>query len=220
MDRQPAGSMQSQIATAGQITTAGAYVLLDGRFVFMVGPTPRGDALAVVRLGGHREGGESPWACAVREVFEEASLQISPLVPPATYWFQAGREAETPRPGPPPEQPEDAPVPLLIVQGAGQCDEQLSAMYLANATGEAWPAAEARGLLLLSPTEIVRLICARVTLDEYRRAGGRAVLLDDLPGDLPLDPYLQLRVLAVLLLRYPDLGGALAAPASAGPYRA
>ncbi len=57
-----------------QTATAGAYVLLDGRFPFIVGPTPDGDRLAVVRLGGHREAGESPWQCAAREVMEESGV--------------------------------------------------------------------------------------------------------------------------------------------------
>jgi hypothetical protein len=43
------------------VATIGAYVMPDGRFPFVVGPTLQGDKLAVVRLGGHREAGEAPW---------------------------------------------------------------------------------------------------------------------------------------------------------------
>jgi hypothetical protein len=32
------------------VATAGAYVLANGRFAFMVGPTPQGDSLAVLLL--------------------------------------------------------------------------------------------------------------------------------------------------------------------------
>ena len=190
-----------------QITTAGAYVLLDGRFVFMVGPTPRNDGLAVVRLGGHREAGETAWGCVVREVQEEASLAISPLTPPATYWLAPGSAAETLAAGPPPDEGvEGDAAPLLMVMGLGEHAEPLSAMYLAHAIGKARPAHEARGLLLLSPNEVVRLVCTVATLDEYRQAGGLAILRDELPGHLPLEPYLQLRALAVLLVQHPNLG--------------
>jgi 8-oxo-dGTP pyrophosphatase MutT (NUDIX family) len=69
-----------------RVATAGAYVLADGLVVFMVGPNRAGDRLGVVRLGGHREAGETSWTCAGREVLEEASVRIRPIPPPATYW--------------------------------------------------------------------------------------------------------------------------------------
>ena len=69
------------------VATAGAYFLVDGRFAFMLDPTPDGASLAVVRLGGRREPGETPWQCAEREVHEEAGLRISPRTPPCTYWL-------------------------------------------------------------------------------------------------------------------------------------
>lgn len=79
-------------------------------------------------------------------------------------------------------------------------------MYLASATGAAAPLAETRGLLLLSRAEVSRLARAPLTLDQYLRAGGRALLRGDLPAHLPLEPFLQLRLLAALLERHPDLG--------------
>jgi hypothetical protein len=210
-----------------QISTAGAYVLLDGRFVFMVGPTPRGDGLAVVRLGGHPEAGETAWECAAREVHEEASLRIHPIAPPDTYWFQVGCESETLQPGPPSDAAlgDDAlgeVAPLLVVRGARPQTDQVSVMYLASAAGPAAPAAEAHGLLLLRPTEVVRLVCTEVTLDQFRQAGGLAIPRTELPGHLPLEAYLQLRLLAVLLLRHPELNsGQPEAPANvADRYRA
>lgn len=189
-----------------RVVTAGAYVVLDGRFPFMVGPTPRGDRLAVVRLGGHREGRETPWECAAREAREEAGLAIRPLAPPRTYWFRDGRDPAARAPGDRRSAGLGAVAPLLVIQGSGARAGRLMPMYLASAAGVAAPLAETRGLLLLSPTEVSRLARAPLTLDGYLRAGGRALLREDLPAHLPLEPFLQLRLLATLLERHPDLG--------------
>src|SRR5688572_24731680 len=75
------------------VATSGAYFLVGGRFAFMIDPTPDGESMAVVRLGGRREAGETPWQCAEREVMEEAGLRISPRTPPCTYWLQQSDEA-------------------------------------------------------------------------------------------------------------------------------
>lgn len=64
------------------VRTAGAYVLLKNMTIpFVIGPTKDHQALAVIRLGGHRENNESAWQCAEREVYEESQLRISHLVP-------------------------------------------------------------------------------------------------------------------------------------------
>lgn len=200
--------------------TAGAYVLLDGRFPFMVGPTPEGDRLAVVRLGGHREPWESAWQCAAREVLEESGLTIQSVAPPRTYWLapetgpprEAGApsEDESPAqdglvPGDWPHEPPARHPPLLVVRGTATLADRLSVMYLARAEGSPVPLSEARGLLLLSPAEVFGLVGRPVTLAQHLRAGGRAVLHDDVPHHLPLYPHLQLQMLAALLRRHPEL---------------
>jgi 8-oxo-dGTP pyrophosphatase MutT (NUDIX family) len=189
------------------VATAGAYFLVDGRFAFMIGPTPDGASLAVVRLGGHREAGETPWQCAEREVLEEAGLRISPRTPPCTYWLQIRDDApdqEALIDGGWPHQP-STPVPLLIARGRPGLSDRLSAMYLATAEGAPEPLHEAHGLLFLSPAEVVAVLHRRVTLGQYLRSGGHAILRPGLPHGLPLLPHLQLRVLAMLLNRHPEL---------------
>jgi hypothetical protein len=52
------------------------------------------------------------------------------------------------------------------------------------------PLNEARGLLLLTPAEVFTLVSRPVTLTQHLRAGGRAVLRDDLPHDLSLYPHI------------------------------
>jgi hypothetical protein len=46
-----------------KVVTAGAFVLGQRRIPFVVGPTPDHIGVAVIRLGGHREEGETPWEC-------------------------------------------------------------------------------------------------------------------------------------------------------------
>jgi 8-oxo-dGTP pyrophosphatase MutT (NUDIX family) len=189
---------------------AGAYVVLGGRFPFMVGPTPVEDRLAVVRLGGHIEAGESPWQCAARELLEESGLIIESLDPPSTYWLapeDSAPDQDRLVPGDWPPEPAAAHPPLLVVQGTATQADRLSIMYLARAEGTPEPLNEARGLLLLAPAEVFALVSRPITLAEHLRAGGRAILHDDLPLDLPLYPHLQLQILAALLRRHPDLAG-------------
>jgi 8-oxo-dGTP pyrophosphatase MutT (NUDIX family) len=69
-----------------QVVTARAYVCIGHLMPFMVGPTLDGRRLAVIRLGGHREDGETPCQCAAREVVHEASLILTDQSPPATFW--------------------------------------------------------------------------------------------------------------------------------------
>ena len=62
-----------------RINTAGAYVLINGLYLFTIGIKLHNGQIPVIRLGGHREENETGWQCAEREVFEEANLQIEPL---------------------------------------------------------------------------------------------------------------------------------------------
>ena len=48
-----------------QVGTAGAYLIVENRYVFVVGPKHDGDTLAVIRLGGHCEKNETAWQCTV-----------------------------------------------------------------------------------------------------------------------------------------------------------
>lgn len=189
----------------GAIVTAGAYVLVEGLLVFMVGPTATGDRLGVVRLGGHREGDESGWACAAREVREEASLAIHPLVPPTTYGLGPPHDPATVRAMPRLADPSEEATPLLVSWRIESDGLKLSVMYLAHAEGSPEPSGEAHGLLLLRRRDVLALTHDTLTLDEFRHQGGRVILRTQLSPDLPLQPFLQFQVLAELLRRDPHL---------------
>ena len=69
-----------------RVVTSGAYVVRGGRFLFAIGPKHGGDTLAVVRIGGHLEPGETAEGCLIREAEEEASIAVRLVDPPATHW--------------------------------------------------------------------------------------------------------------------------------------
>ena len=190
-----------------RVVTAGAYVAIHGLVPFVVGPTKAGDRLGVVRPGGHREPEESGWECAAREVLEEASLHIDPLLPPATYWITSGEPARLPQKGEWPVESDAQPgfPPLLVARRPGDDGGPFSLMYLACSDETPVPAAEAQGLLLLDRADIARLTSQPVTLRYYLETGGRAIFRDTPPLDLPLEPFPQLRWLAMLLDLHPDL---------------
>ena len=72
---------------SAKINTAGVYVCINGLYLFTIGIKPHNGQIPVVRIGGHREGNESGWQCAGREVFEETELQIKPHFPQSTYLY-------------------------------------------------------------------------------------------------------------------------------------
>lgn len=116
------------------ITTVGAYIIIDRRFLFVFGPNPQSGRLVILRVGGHRENGEAPWDCAAREALEETGLTISPLEPAETLIWQDGfapfaREGAAPR-------------PFLVLPRAGGAD--CNVMFLATAAGTPAPCNETR----------------------------------------------------------------------------
>lgn len=179
------------------MVTAGAYVTVDGYIPFAVGPTQDGMALAVIRLGGHRERGESSLACALRELWEEARLTIEPVQPPITYLTQGAQGDRTPTSW------SGAVQPLLVIQRPG--GQRLNVMYLARSQGQPEPASETRGLLLLDRQAITWLCTAQPTLGQFLVAGGRAILREALAPHLSLCPGPQLLLLHRLLTLHPEL---------------
>lgn len=201
-----ASLIMSEVATAiERVMTAGAYVWLDGKTPFMVGPTPDGNRLAVVRLGGHREDGESPWQCAAREVWEEAGITVVPVPPPASHWLSPIDNLGTLQPGMWPSKPGVDVAPVLVVENHQLPSCPLSVMYLARAESPPTPTGEISALLLLRARDIQRIVQGELTLDDYLALGGQAIMRVPQPHHLLLEPFLQLRVLARLLETYPDL---------------
>ncbi|HDR7356045.1 NUDIX domain-containing protein [Bacillus wiedmannii] len=178
------------------VRTAGAYVVYKNLFVFQVGPTSKGDTLGVVRLGGHKEGDETAVETAKREVKEEATIDIAILSSPCTY-YKKNWDAQSKK-----IIVENEINPILIIDSR---DETLSTMYMAYAENEPTPSSETNGLLLLSVNDI-RLICSKeITLNDYIKQDGIAVLKEKMNKELILQPFPQLMFLAELLKKDPVL---------------
>jgi ADP-ribose pyrophosphatase YjhB (NUDIX family) len=169
-------SLNLQEAT---IATAGAYVLIDGCYAFAIGTNPSRNALAVFRLGGHREAHETAWQCASREVLEEARIQIQPLAPPTTYWLDSDDTGLTLQPIVWPFEHMHEPAPLCVASFERAGAQQLSVMYLARAHEQPAPASEIYGLLLLTLADVLRVTQQPVTLRQYLDKGGKAILQAD-----------------------------------------
>lgn len=177
------------------VRTSGAYVMYKNLFVFQVGPTSKGDTLGVVRLGGHKAD-ETAVETAKREVREEATINITILSSPSTYykenWNAQSKKIKV----------ENEINPILIIDSP---DESLSIMYVAYSKMLPKPSSETNGLLLLSLSDI-RLICSKeITLKDYIKQGGIAILKEKMDIDLILQPYPQLMFLAELLKEDPVL---------------
>ncbi|MBJ8109419.1 NUDIX hydrolase [Bacillus cereus group sp. N6] len=165
-------------------------------FVFQVGPTSKGDTLGVVRLGGHKEDEETAVETAKREVREEATIDITILSSPSTYYKQ-NWNAQSKK-----IKVENEIDPILIIDSP---DETLSIMYMAYSENEPTPSSETNGLLLLSVSDI-RLICSKaITLNDYIKQGGIAILKEKMDKELILQPFPQLLFLAELLKEDPVL---------------
>ncbi|MGK0532385.1 NUDIX hydrolase [Bacillus sp. 'calajunan'] len=178
------------------VRTSGAYVMYKNLFVFQVGPTSKGDTLGVVRLGGHKEDEETAVETAKREVREEATIDITILSSPSTYYKQ-NWNAQSKK-----IKVENEIDPILIIDSP---DETLSIMYMAYSENEPTPSSETNGLLLLSVSNI-RLICSKaITLNDYIKQGGIAILKEKMDKELILQPFPQLLFLAELLKEDPVL---------------
>ncbi len=181
------------------VGTAGAYVEIGGYYLFTVAPKSGGNTLAVIRLGGHCEASETGWQCAVRELYEEAHINIRPLKPPVTYWVDRDRtDMELQRVMWSSDISGEVP-PVLIGSNNPMPTCQLSLMYLAHTNESPNPSSEVRGLLMLKPNEVHKIAQETVTLGQYIRSGGRAILLDAFDEDKVLEPFFQLRAFSRIL---------------------
>jgi hypothetical protein len=181
------------------VNTAGAYVRIDEHYLFTIGIRPYQGRIPVVRLGGHREGQETGWQCADREVLEEAALKITPIDSSNTYLADGDQAYPDLMEIDWHDLSDPEHTPLLVVSYHRDGKERLSLMYLARAQGVPRPSAEVKGLLLLKPEDIAVLCNQAVTLEEYLEGGGQAILNGSFDKNMILEPFIQLRLLSKIL---------------------
>jgi hypothetical protein len=191
-----------------QINTAGAYVCIDGFYLFVIGNKLYNGHIPIVRIGGHREKNETGWQCAMREVFEETNVRLKPHFPPSTYLYDWDYlEADPARIHWQPESNQE-PAPFLVVTYHREEQTTLSLMYFATTEGFPVPSSEVKGLLLLTETEIHCLCNGSMTLKEYLHGGGRAILKKEFDTSRVLEPFAQLRLLSRILKSQPEQNAA------------
>lgn len=183
-----------------KINTAGAYIVVNGLYPFAIGIKPNRGRIPITRFGGHRQTYETGWQCAQREVYEEANIRIKPLATRTTYLVDKAHlddELSEIRWGGPTYQDH---IPMLVIADGRTETASLSLMYLAQADEMPTPSSEIKGLLLLDEAAIHRLCQEPLTLGEYLRSGGKAVLRGNFNTRLLLEPFMQLRLLSRILL--------------------
>lgn len=186
-----------------RINTAGAYVCINGFYVFALGIRPHNGYIPVVRLGGHRQENETAWQCAIREVHEEANVQIRPVLPTSTYLYDCDHLEKEFQEIPWQHEPEGKPAPILVGAYCREDGLSLSLMYLAQADGLPTPSSEVKGLVLLGEAEIHHLCRGPMTLEQYLNRGGKAILSGDFDMKRVLEPFTQLRLLSRTLSMQP-----------------
>jgi hypothetical protein len=184
---------------------AGAFVLTNKRMAFMMGPTVDQSALAIVRLGGHREGSETAWECAQREVIEESQMRITSLTPSMTFYcpntkFDIEIELE---PLAKYKYPSIEPRPLII--GHQNSKHSITPIFLASSDDEPVPSMETKALIFLTRKDVICLCSETLTLNEFQNRGGKVLVSQHIDGDLPLRPFGHLIMLSMILEQYPDV---------------
>ncbi len=185
------------------VRAAGAYVSINDLYVFALGIRPHQGCTPVYRLGGHLERDETGWQCAVREASEEADINIKFVAPTATY-LANGDDTEP--------QPQkiiwtgngyDENIPFLVVHYFRENHSILSLMYLSETDETPKPSSEVKGILLMRERDIHQICEEQITLKQYLDEGGQAILDGPFDNNLPLYPFLQLRLLSWLLKNNP-----------------
>jgi 8-oxo-dGTP pyrophosphatase MutT (NUDIX family) len=182
-----------------RINTAGAFIRMDGCYLFAIGIHLHNGCIPIVRVGGHREGNETGWGCAAREVYEETGLIVAPCNPGITYLADGDHLEEQMQQIRWRDPAEGECDPYLVVAYRRENETLLSLMYLVEAEGLPAPSCEVKGLLLLSREEILRLCRAPLTLEQYLHQGGKAILKAEFDTKLLLEPFVQLRLLSRIL---------------------
>lgn len=187
------------------VVTAGVLLEFEGLYVFQAGLNGSGDALRVVRLGGHLEPGETAEECARREVREEGNADASLVAADSTCSYEPHGDSFDLTPY---EGETSDPAPLLVTSmapdramGRSRPDAGVSITYRAVARTRPTPGAETQALIFLSTGEIQRLTTEVTPLDAFLEAGGSLDEVTTLPRHLPLRPHGQLKALAELQRR-------------------
>ena len=191
----------SKIIPSEGINTAGVLLMEAGRYVFCYGPHSSSDGVYVLRIGGHREAGESPWQCAAREAREEAGVVVRQVQADASVQTNGhtGSNCEIVTLSGPvilDGYSDERPLVLGCAQVAGK---YTSALFLAETDGESHPSNEVFGLVKLTGDEVIQIARVPGTFSRIQSNATAQSPSLSVAGDKPLVLSTHLRALAYCL---------------------
>lgn len=172
--------------------TVGVYLYIQGLFAFAFGPNRNSGKLGIARFGGHLEEGEKLHECALREVKEETSLEVTLIPSPVTY---LGESWDAPLQAI--QEESEAVKPLLRI---GQ-----NVMFFARSDRDPVISSETQGIILVTEAEMIRLCSEDVTYGEFRAWGGRSRTKFAFNEDYVMQPLAQMRFLANFVQEHPNV---------------
>lgn len=184
---------------AETFTKAGAYISVGKRYAFAMGPNGTGTHLGIIRIGGHREAGETPWDCVNREAMEEAKIRLSPIKPPVTLRLSCFHHKMQYTPF---NWESKSPPPFLV---SGEKGTPITFLYLAETNDMPSPSSETKGIVLLTRQEIWQISNNTITLRRFLNSGGILITSEDFDLDVPLRPGWHMRAFNDLMQLYPGL---------------
>lgn len=179
-------------------TTAGVFVLYEGKFAFMIGPDETGKRLGIARLGGHIEKGEDIFECIERELEEEASIKVKLINSPKTFYKEKWNNKSFE------EFKVHIPLeinPLLICGN----QERSTAIFLAYAEQEPKPASEAYGIIFLKEEDIKEICTRTMQLRELAKRNVKLIEQKEINYDMETYAGVHLKFLYDLINSNDDL---------------
>jgi 8-oxo-dGTP pyrophosphatase MutT (NUDIX family) len=191
------------IVPLGGIEQCGVLLREADRYVFCYGPHNASNGVYVLRIGGHREPGESAWESAAREAREEASAVVRQIPSEVSVQTIGGRGVDCTittlsQPAVLEEYPDERP---LVVGRLSASSPIMSTLFLAETDDESRPSNEVFGLVKLTGEEVIEVARGKSTFSEIQATAEPQRTDVEVTGETTIVLSTHLRALAYCLER-------------------